>query len=323
MPLESFPLLILIAAVAAGLGLLYFGGDFLLKGAVQLARRLNVSEMVIGLTVVSMITSMPELFTGLLAVLTDRPDLFMGNIVGSNLANIGLILGLSAIISPLSVPKALMQRELPILLGITILFVSLSALNGGLGPWDGVVLVVFFFLYLGMRVREQENLPPELKESIKEEVSVPGISMGKAVGLLLLGILLLNSGAWLLVEGASELAMRMGLSEKWIGLTVVAIGTSLPELAASIVGVIKGRFQLILGNIVGSNLINILFIAGITILVRPVEVSASWFTVEFVALILFTTILIAFCLTRDRVERWEGWVLLVLYGALIFGSKVN
>lgn len=318
MSLESAPFILLLPVIILGLAFLYFGGDLLLRGAVELARRLNVSEIVIGLTVVSITTSMPELFTGILAVATDRPELFLGNIVGSNLANIGLILGLAAILSRLSVPSALMQRELPLLLGVTVLFISLSALGGGLGRWDGLVLIILLLGYILLRYFERKALTPELAESLKEEVQIRGFSLTKAILLLVVGLVFLNLGAIFLIEGASQFSYRIGLSEKWIGLTVVAIGTSLPELAASIVGVLKGRFQLILGNLVGSNLINLLFISGVTVMIQPIAISGSWFNVEFVALIIFTTLLFAFCFTKETVDRWEGWVLLVLYASVLY-----
>lgn len=318
MSLESAPFILLLPVIILGLAFLYFGGDLLLRGAVELARRLNVSEIVIGLTVVSITTSMPELFTGILAVATDRPELFLGNIIGSNLANIGLILGLAAILSRLSVPSALMQRELPLLLGVTVLFISLSALGGGLGRWDGLVLIILLLGYILLRYFERKALTPELAESLKEEVQIRGFSLTKAILLLVVGLVFLNLGAIFLIEGASQFAYRIGLSEKWIGLTVVAIGTSLPELAASIVGVLKGRFQLILGNLVGSNLINLLFISGVTVMIQPIAISGSWFNVEFVALIIFTTLLFAFCFTKETVDRWEGWVLLVLYASVLY-----
>jgi cation:H+ antiporter len=310
---NSLSLLILIPAAVAGLALLYFGGDWLCRAAVALSRRLKVPTLLIGLTVVSIATSTPELFTGIIAAVSGRADVFLGNVVGSNLANIGLILGIGAILTNLSVAREITSRELPVLFAATLLFISLAAVGDGLGRVEGLVLALSFVAYLCYQVIMARRLPPEIVHLVEGEIPDVVWSIPKSIAFLFGAVIALNLGAWLLVESAATLAGRMGVSEKWIALTLVAVGTSLPELAATVAGVLRREHGMVIGNIIGSNLFNLIFVGGLTVLISPVAVSSGWFVVEFSWLVVFTTLLWIGCMTARTVERWEGWVILIAY----------
>ena len=318
---STFPVWLLLVFLVLGLLGLTFGGDWLTQGAAAISVNLKISPVVIGLTVVSMATSMPELVTSLLAA-KDSPGLAIGNIMGSNIANIGLILGITALITPLAIQLRLIRREVPFLLAVTLLFTLFAV--GGFARWEGIVLLSVAFAYLAYVIRSAKNEPDSINAEFMEEVEEASeTSVGKACWLVLLGALLLGLGADFLVGSSVEMASRMGISDSLIGLTIVAIGTSLPELAASVAAARSGHSDICAGNIVGSNLFNLLLIGGAVSTIVPFPVEASLFQFEFPAVILLTALLLWFFKTGHIVSRREGVTLLVLYLGILTISALS
>jgi len=301
-----------------GLGLvaLSFGAEWLVRGASRIAVVLRVSPLVIGLTIVAYGTSTPEMMASVVAAVRGHADITLGNVLGSNIANIGLILGLVALIAPLRVSMRLMRRELPIMVGVTLLFYFL-AWRLYFGRFTGVGfllgLVVFTVLVLRWARREPETIQAEYESydraGCRSEHPVLRTSILLAVG----GMLVLFAGGDLVVRGAVPLARLMGISDIVIGASLVAVGTSLPELATALVAARRRQADIIIGNLVGSNLFNILGALGLSALIRPVQVAPSLLRFEFLALLLFTGAMAVVLYTGQRVSRAEGGVLLVLY----------
>lgn len=301
-----------------GLGLvaLSFGAEWLVRGASRIAVVLRVSPLVIGLTIVAYGTSTPEMMASVVAAVRDRADITLGNVLGSNIANIGLILGLVALIAPLRVSMRLMRRELPIMVGVTLLFYFL-AWRLYFGRFTGVGfllgLVVFTVLVLRWARHEPETIQAEYESydraGRRSEHPVLRTSILLAVG----GMLVLFAGGDLVVRGAVPLARLMGISDIVIGASLVAVGTSLPELATALVAARRRQADIIIGNLVGSNLFNILGALGLSALIRPVQVAPSLLRFEFLALLLFTGAMAVVLYTGQRVSRAEGGVLLASY----------
>lgn len=306
--------------VILGVALLYFGGEALVRGSVSLARAMGLSPLVIGLTVVSFGTSSPELASTLAATLEGAPAVAFGNVVGSNIANIGLILGLTAIVWPLSTQAKFLRREVPFMLLASGLLFPLAA-DGRIGRVEGLFLfglLVGFLVYL---LRGVGKAKPKVKETFETEYGARELSLAPTIALVVLGLGLLFVGAESLLRGGLAIARQFGVSERILGLTLVALGTSLPELAASIVAALKKEGDIVLGNIVGSNVFNVLCILGITAIVRPVEVDwlSSW--PDLVVMLALSGLVWLFLATRLKLERWEGFLLLggyVLYMAVLF-----
>lgn len=306
--------------VLLGIGLLYGGGEALVRGAVQLARAVGLSPLVIGLTVVSFGTSCPELASTLAATLHDAPAVAFGNVVGSNIANIGLILGLTGLIWPVATSARILRREIPFMLLASGLLFPL-AVDGRIGRVEGLVLfalLVGFLSYLIWGVRDAE---PAIHQEFESEFGSKPRGPWASIGLVVLGLALLLLGAQSLIQGGLAIARSFGVSERIIGLSLVALGTSLPELAASIVAALKKEGDIVLGNIIGSNIFNILGILGITALVRPVEIDwlSSW--PDLVVMLALSALIWPFLTTRRKLERWEGFLLLggyVLYMVVLF-----
>lgn len=249
-------MLVAILAIIAGFIILTWSADQFVIGAAATARNFNIPPVLIGLTVVSIGTSAPEILVSVMAAVQNHASLAIGNAIGSNIANIGLVLGVTVLIAPLPVKRSLAKCEIPLLLAITLL-ASACIMNGLLSPLDSLVLLSTLFLTLYLMFRWQKHHPDEpLIEG--EESDVPELSTRKAWFYLISGLLFLLGSSQLLVWGATELARLFGISELVIGLTIVAIGTSLPELAASVASALKGHHDIALGNIVGSNMFNLL-----------------------------------------------------------------
>jgi cation:H+ antiporter len=308
-------MLVDILLVIAGIVLLYLGGESLVRGAVALARALGWSPLVIGLTVVSFGTSSPELASTFAASLSGAPEIAFGNVVGSNIANIGLILGLTAIIWPLETTARFLKREVPFMLISSALLFPVVA-NGIVSRLEGLVLfllLIAFIVYLMRRERERSSVEADFEREFGDgRVSPP-----KSIFLVVLGIALLVVGAHSLVTGGVAIARVIGVSERVIGLTLVAFGTSLPELAASLVAGLKKEGDIVLGNIVGSNIFNVLCILGITPMVSPLVVDASAVRLDLIAMLVLSLILWPILATQLKLERWEGFVLLAFYGLYI------
>ena len=311
LPFASFPLWGLALVLLVGFAGLAFGGDWLTTGAAATSVNLKISPVIVGLTVVSMATSMPELLTSLLAA-KNNPGLAIGNILGSNVANIGLILGVTALIAPLAVQSRLIRRELPLLVAVTVLFTLFAW--GGFVRVEGLILLLLTVTFLVYVVRSAAGEKAAVDTELIEEVErASRLSTGKAAGFVVLGTIALALGADFLVGSSVELAGRFGVSDALIGLTIVAIGTSLPELAASVAAARSGHSDICAGNIVGSNLFNLMLIGGSVATITPFPVDAMLFRIEFPAMLLLTALLLWFFKSGHTVSRTEGVALLLLY----------
>lgn len=300
-------------ATLAGFILLMWGADRFVTGAASTARNLGIPPLLIGLTLVGMATSGPEIFVSITASLAGDPALAAGNAIGSNIANIGLVLGVTALIMPISVRSVTLRREMPALLAVTLV-VTMVFINLRLGRIEGtllmlsLVLVLYWLVVLGSRSGESDPISLDYAAEIPAD-----IPMGRALGWLAVGLVVLLAGANLLVWGAQNLAVAFGVSELVIGLTIVAVGTSLPELAVSIVSALKGEHDMAIGNIIGSNLFNSLAVVGIAGIIHPAVFEPELLTAHLPVMIGLTLAL--FLMTYNftgssRIRRVEGAILL-------------
>jgi cation:H+ antiporter len=307
-----------------GVAGLYGGAEALVRGAARLARSIGVSALVVGLTVVAFGTSAPELVVSLLAAVRHQPGVAIGNVVGSNIANIGLILGVSALARPMQVQMRLIRLEMPLMIGASLLL-PLLALDGALGRADGGIFLAGFAAYLVLMLRAARKEPAAVEREYedfesagrRDEPSRDAQRRRTGDALMVIGgIAVLVVAADLLVGSAVFLARALGISEVVIGLTIVAVGTSLPELATSLVAALRGESDIAVGNIVGSNIFNVLSILGVSSLVRPIAVDASLFRFELPAMVLLAALLPLLGRAQRRLGRAHGALLLVLYAAI-------
>jgi cation:H+ antiporter len=305
-----------LAFALSGLAILLVAGDLLVRGAVALALRLGIPVLIVGLSVVAFGTSAPELLVSVQAALVGAPAIAVGNVVGSNIANILLVLGLPALIAAIRASEQDLRRSFHMMIGASLLMIALCFL-GPLALWHGAILLALFLLMLVDMFRSARNGRSTL--SIEEvETIAPHDSWLRISLLILAGIIGLPLGADLLVGGASAIAARMGISEAVIGLTLVAVGTSLPELATSVVAAVRGRADVALGNVVGSNLFNILFILGVTSLFGPVAIDPE-FLYRDLWVMLGVSLLLAPTVYRNwRVTRAGGAFLVLLYAGFTY-----
>lgn len=305
----------------AGLVGLFYGGNWLVRGASNLAMSFGVSILIIALTFVAIGTSMPELLVSVQAALAGKSDLAIGNVLGSNIANIGLILGATGLIAPLSVKAVLLRREIPIMILFTV-FTYILTLDGQIGRVDGLLLLFSFagfntmFYYLA---KKEQDARDQLLADVDDEQIPSKLGRPKEFLLLMLGIAALVIGSRLMVEGAVNIARLVGISELVIAITLVAFGTSLPELAASLSSAFHKKTDLAIGNIVGSNIANLLLILGVTSLLRPIAVSRAEVQFEFLVMIAFAVLLIPFA-RHQRFGRRQSAVFLGAYIAFIIYS---
>lgn len=295
--------------LAAGLSLLVKGADLFVDGAGGLAAGLGISQLVIGLTVVAMGTSMPEAAVSISAVIKGNAEITIGNVVGSNILNILIILGLSAVIIPLAVEKNTIRCELPFLTGVSILLL-LQGLDGEIGLLDGMIQVVLFGVYLVYLFAQARK---NRKENGKEDANKQVRNVWQLILLCILGLVMTVAGSSLAVDAASEIAVKLGMSQRLIGLTIVALGTSLPELVTSVTAAKKGKPDIAIGNIVGSNIFNILFVVGISALIHPVAF-AEGFRFDSIVSAAAALMLILFCAKGKKLKRWQGILMLAVYG---------
>ena len=292
--------------VALGLVILIFAGDALVKGAVNLALRLGIPALVVSLTVVAFGTSAPELLVSVQAILEGAPGLALGNVVGSNTANVLLVLGVPALLATVHSSACETRRDYLYMLGATALFIGLC-LTGTLLWWHGLILLAALAAVLGATFLGSREEPVEV------EGAEPGLPGWKLAAYLVLGLIGLPLGARLLVDGATDIALAFGVSETVIGLTLVAIGTSLPELATTVMAALRRHADVALGNVIGSNLFNLLGIMGVAVLVGPVPVEESFLAKDLWVMLAATLMLVPFVfLTRDITRVW-GVVLTTLY----------
>ncbi|MBT8088435.1 MAG: calcium/sodium antiporter [Gammaproteobacteria bacterium] len=309
-----------ILLVIAGLALLMWGADRFVHGAAAAARDLGVPPMLIGLTIVALATSAPEILVSVVASIENQPGLAVGNAIGSNIVNIGLVLGITALIRPINLESATLQREMPALLAVTLLTVSLfldSVLSriDGIVMLTGLVIVMVWLARLGMRSAASDPILMDYEAEIPTDVSLPMAGFWLLVGL---GTLLL--GAELLVNGATGIAQLLNVSDVVIGIMVVAFGTSLPELAVSVASALKGEYGLAIGNIVGSNIFNLLAVIGVAATIAPTPMAPTVLSLHIFVMVAFTLVLFAMTYDYDgnaRLSRLEGLALLLAYSAYI------
>ena len=324
-----------LAFIAAGVALLYLGGEWLVGGATALARRFGVSPLVVGLTVVAFGTSSPELAATMVAAMRGVPEVALGNVLGSNIANLGLILGVSALLHPLTAELRFLFREIPFMVLAGALMYPL-AVNGVYGRGDAVLLLALLALYLGVLLVESKRdagarVEAEFAKEYGGEAGnseapetrggEPRIEGGRPAWLstvmIVAGIVLLTGGAHVLVEGAVGVARVFGVPEKVVGISLVALGTSLPELAACVVAAARKEADIVLGNLVGSNVFNVLAILGITALVKPLPVVLADITADYFVMMVFSLLLLPILGLRKRIARAEGLLLAAGYVAYI------
>ncbi len=296
--------------------MLYFGAEWLVKGSASLALRLGMSPLVVGLTVVAFGTSAPELLVSVKAALSGQTGMAVGNVVGSNIFNIAVVLGVAAIIQPLRIQFQLIRFDVPIMLGVCVL-AGVLLIDGGISRFDGMIFVTLLVAYVVASVvvaRRAGN--PAVEAEFEEAVGTPGKSAVKDVLLLVWGAVVLVIGARLLVDGAVELARGWGISEAVIGLTIVAAGTSTPELAATIVASMRGEADIAVGNVVGSTIYNVLTILGIASIIHPLDAQGVT-AVDVGVMIGVCVLVIPFMRTGFTLRRWEGGVFIAIYAGYL------
>ncbi|MDD1782230.1 calcium/sodium antiporter [Enterovibrio sp. ZSDZ35] len=302
------------AILVVGLCLLVWSADRLVYGAAAIARNVGISPLVIGMTILAMGSSAPEMVVSATAALSGKTDTAVGNVLGSNIANIALILGVTALIKPLSISSGILRRELPLMMGVTIV-AGVILWDNYLGFWEGIALAVMFaaFLLLMMKFgRESGEEDPML---VEQEAEIPkGVSNMSAAIWVVVGLVLLIFSADMVVDSAIVIAKAFGMSDLVIGLTIVAVGTSLPELAASVAGVMKGEDDLAVGNIIGSNIFNILAVMGLPGLLAPSELNPLAMDRDFYVMLAMSVLLFLFAVGKARtINRWEGIALLTCF----------
>lgn len=302
-----------ILLLLVGLGLVVLGADWLVNGASSIARRAGISEFVIGLTIVGFGTSCPELVVSLSGAIEGNSDISVGNVVGSNIFNVLFILGLTAMVLPVGMTDKNRRIDIPITLGVTILLVILGITGSMSGPgisrWEGVLMLLVFSAYLFYCFKSDSK--DEFSETQRATLSIT-----KSIALTLTGLAGLIFGGDLFVDSATALARLIGVSDKFIAVTILAGGTSLPELATSLVAAIKGKEQLALGNILGSNVFNAMMILGLSSVITPLSF-ASMTIVDIITLVLSAVLLLIWAYTRrkNRIDRREGAAMLLCYVA--------
>lgn len=302
-----------ILLLLVGLGLVVLGADWLVNGASSIARRAGISEFVIGLTIVGFGTSCPELVVSLTGAIEGNSDISVGNVVGSNIFNVLFILGLTAMVLPVGMTDKNRRIDIPITLGATILLVILGITGSMSGPvisrWEGVLMLLVFSAYLFYCFKSDSK--DEFSETQRATLSIT-----KSIALTLTGLAGLIFGGDLFVDSATALARQIGVSDKFIAVTILAGGTSLPELATSLVAAIKGKEQLALGNILGSNVFNAMLILGLSSVITPLSF-ASMTIVDIITLVLSAVLLLIWAYTgrKNRIDRREGAAMLLCYVA--------
>lgn len=308
------PLIVLFV----GLALLVWSSDIFIEGAASTAIHMNISPLIIGVVVLGFGTSAPEILVAILASIDDSPGLAIGNVVGSNIANIGLVLGVTAIISPVVIKSSLLKREFPILLAISLVGILLM-LDQDLDFTDGIILLALLLIVMTWMIRANKNINPNdplAEKTIEELEDLPKLSNQKALSFLILGLVILMISAKMMVWGAVEIAHFFHVPEMIIGLTIVAIGTSLPELAAAITAAKKGEADLMIGNILGSNLFNLLAVMSMPALIAPSVIDNATLLLDYPIMLALTLAMLLVALPRKGkavITKTEGYILLISF----------
>ena len=302
-------ILLQVLLLAVGFVLLIKGADWFVDGSSGIATKFGIPQLVIGLTIVAMGTSAPEAAVSISAALKGNADITIGNIVGSNILNILIILGLSSVIIPIAVAKSTIKIETPFMIAITVVMLLLG-LDAEISLIDGIIFLVLFALYLAYlfwMAKKDKN-----KDS--DEGPTKNMSIAKAIIFAVIGLVMIVLGSNVTVDAATAIAKAVGLSERFIGLTIVALGTSLPELFTSVTAARKGNADIAIGNIVGSNIFNILFVIGLSALIIPVPFAANFIFDSIIAIAAGVMLLLC-CLWTKSLKRWAGIVMLLSYAA--------
>lgn len=298
-----------VIKVLAGFFLLFFGGDWLVDGGVALARRYRISSLVIGMTIVAFGTSAPELLVSMISAIKGSAGIAMGNVLGSNIANIGLILGLTAMLCPIPTDNRKVLKNGLIMIAASVLLLFFS-LNGGISRIEGLILFAGIVLFTTLSILKGRTTQTDL------EIQGKNMSVSVAILLIILSCAMLAFGADFMVDGATVLAKSMGVSDKVIGLTIVALGTSLPELAASVAAAVKKEMDISIGNIIGSNIFNILCVLGVSGSIRPITFQYAQYSVDFIIMLAFAVALVLFVQPwkpQGRLGRMAGIILFLAY----------
>ena len=301
-----------VIKLLAGFVLLFFGGDWLVEGGVALARRFRISPLVIGMTIVAFGTSAPELLVSLISAIKGSAGIAIGNVVGSNIANIGLILGLTALICPIETDNSKVIRHGSIMIVASLLLI-VFALNSGITRIEGLILFACLILFTTISVRKGRT---QQQETDIDDLEGKPMTVLAAIGLIVLSCGMLAFGADILVDGATTVASALGVSDKVIGLTIVALGTSLPELAASVAAAFKKQMDISIGNIIGSNIFNILCVLGVSTSIKPISLEFQDYSNDFIWMMGFSIFIIIFTTMRKkkgRLGRTAGILFLLAY----------
>ncbi|MBA6152968.1 calcium/sodium antiporter [Gelidibacter maritimus] len=305
--------------VILGLILLVVGGEFLVRSSVALSFKFNISKLVIGMTVVSFATSAPELLVSLQAALAGSSDIALGNVIGSNIANIGLVLGITVLISPIMVDSNFYKLNWPMMMILSVVLYFMLQSGDVLNRWEGAALTLSLIIFLVVLIRKSKNEPETHVEELDE--TLQATSGFKITVWLLIGAAALYFGSEWLVFGAKEMAVSLGVSERVISVTMVAIGTSVPELAASVIAALKKEKAISLGNLIGSNIFNIASVLGITAMIQPIAVNNPQILAnDIIWMMAFAFILIPMIFLPKKMElgRLKGFILLASYLIFIF-----
>ena len=300
--------------LAGGAALLYIGAELLVQGASDLALAIGLKASTVGVTIVAFATTTPELFVSLLGAITVSTDTGLGAIVGSNVANIGLVLGVSALIRPLDISETVLRRHVPFMMLAALLLVGLGW-DGQIGAFDGIVLLVTLVAFTVVIMRRIRETQSTITTAERDRMPDP---KPKDAAAIVSGLVALVLGSRWLIDGGQSLLAAAGFSDLFIGLTVLALGTSLPELAASVVAAIRGEAEFSVGNVVGSNIYNVLAVIGVVALVTPISVSPGVRGFEFPALLAFTGLVVGLLYRHKRVSRFDGGILVVGYLVFLF-----
>lgn len=308
-----------IVLLIIGLIVLIVGGDYLVKGSSSIALRLHLSPLVVGLTIVAFGTSAPELLISIQSALKGSPDIAMGNVVGSNICNLALVLGLTAVINPVKVKTNSIKIDWPMTMGSSLLL-YLIVREGRIVAYEGILFIVILLLYLFFIIRQsRKNIKATNKILNKDEIpDTPAKQIWKDIVFILIGCVGLYFGSEWFVNSAKDLALNLGVEERVVGLTIVALGTSLPELSTAAVASYKGHTDLAIGNLMGSNIFNILSILGITSIIHEIPVHIDILNKDIIWMLLVTLIILPLMITRREVGRVDGFILMAVYVIYVY-----